>query len=434
MAQKLRSVAVRHRSLVLACFAFAALAPPATAAELTRVASSFEKNDPFGLLLDFAFDYTRDTGKLFREWYEASGATTVSELNYARFESRLAIDARIGLFRDVELHIGVPIVFQQDRYWSFADGTNETNTTLYRNCIDATGAGCVTPGRGDGRLFTVGNPQSASFRSGLGNFVFGLAWAPFNNKKDDTKPTWVLRFDYAAPTSSTLNPSLATSTSMRGTIGDRTHRYTFSTSLSKRIGVADPYFMVHYTLPWVGPMAYSNCQNQSDARMARASNCNDPRWNADQSGLRPTHTGGVVFGTELNLYERPDRFQRVVFDVRAFATYVSEGRIYNELSDLTGKLHTQSDYAHVGGHVALIGQAAEFVQLRALVSAAYNTERFLTTEALGRDLDNSGAIEVSTKPEEINPNFDFRVDRTGRRFRMQEQFILNLLITATFNF
>ena len=52
-----------------------------------------------------------------------------------------------------------------------------------------------------------------------------------------------------------------------------------------------------------------------------------------------------------------------------------------------------------------------------------------------KDLDGTNAVEVSANPPvEINPNYDFRIDRVGRRFRIEQQFIFVPQVTATFNF
>lgn len=415
--------------LTAALFILAAFG--AHAAEVTRVASSFEDNHPFGMFLDITFDRTQDKGKLVREWYQQDTLQDVTELRYSLFDTRMPLDVHIGLFRDVELHVGVPIVFQQDRDWAFAQGTTDQNSTIYQNCIDARGNGCSDPGHGAGHLFEV---PGASFRSGLADFMFGLAWAPYNQKKDDTKPTWVLRLDYQAPTATLLNPTTPTSSSARGNIGDKAHRLTFATAVSKRLSVAEPYFKIDYTLPIASAGSYSNCDDASSAKMGRIENCGIPGWPRGETGLKPAHVGTVAFGSELTVFERPDRFQRVTFDLRAMFGYVSESRSYNELSDLTGKLLSTSDYGQVGGQVGFIGQAADFVALKANVSLLYNTEHSLTNETIGKDLDGNGTIDVTAAPNEINPNYDYRLDRAGRRFRMQEQFVFRLQVTASFNF
>jgi hypothetical protein len=418
----------------LGVLVIALLGSGAFAAEVTRVASSFEEKDPFGLYLNFTFDRLADRGTITREWYQLGELQDVTELRYQKYDTRLGIDVNLGIYKDLELHIGVPIVFQQDREWFFAGGTNETNTTINRNCEpDPSGMNpCSNPGSGTNSLFGV---PGQSFRAGLGDFVFGLAWSPFVQKKDPSKPTWTLRFDYAAPTAATLNPTVATSSSNRGNIGDRIHRYTFSTAVSRRISkYVEPYFQLHYTLPWRGPGAYSNCDDASPDRLSYPQNCGKQGWERAETGIKPLHTGGVLFGAEITAFEREDRHQRVTFDFRFLLNYFSEGRIYNELSDAFGKLLYQSDYGQVGGQFGFIGQAAEFVILKAYTSFSYNTERFLTNENIGKDLNNSGSVEVTSNPEEINPNYDFRADRVGRRFRIEQQYLFRIMVTATFNF
>ena len=419
-------------------FLFAALlGTSAFAAEVTRVASSFEEKDPFGMFLDFSFVHTRDRGTLTREWYQRGDLEDVTELRYQKIENKLGIDVHLGIYKDLELHIGVPIVFSQDRNWFFAGGTNESNTTIGRNCGDAAGLGCTNPGGGQDQLFPLPPFPGGlnSYRAGLGDFTFGLAWNPFNQKKDPSKPTWSLRFDYSAPTSALLNPSAPTTSSSRGNIGDKLHRYKFSTAVSKRISkYVEPYFELHYTLAWRGPGAYTNCDDASAERQGHPENCGKPGWERAETGIRPVHTGGSSFGVEITAFEKEDRHQRVAFDLGAFVNYFSEGRYYNEMSDLFGKLLYTSDYGQAGAHFGFVGQAAEFVILRVSVSFAYNSEHFLTNENIGKDLTGNGTVDVTTNPEEINPNYDFRIDRVGRRFRLEQQFVFVPQVTATFNF
>src|SRR4051812_27908994 len=134
----------------------------AQAAEVTRVASSFDDDHPFGMNLDLGFERTQDKGKITREWYEptAGGLTDVSELRYLLQDTRMNIDVHIGIYKDLEFHFGVPIVSQQDRRWNYSAGTSDANTTIYRNCANAAGVGCEDPavqGRGTNHLFDIGD-------------------------------------------------------------------------------------------------------------------------------------------------------------------------------------------------------------------------------------------------------------------------------------
>lgn len=432
---------MRRIETVLLC---ACLASNAWAADITHIASSFEPNDPFGMRVDLGFERTQQRGKIVREWYQNGDLEDPTELRFTSFDARMNIDVRVGLWQDVEFHFGVPFVFQRDSFWSFAQGTDASNTTIYRNCQGANGQllgaaeGCTTPGAGTGRLFNV-DETARSFRGGLGDLTFGLAWAPFNQKKDDTKPTWVVGIDYSAPTAARLEPAIVTTETNRGDIGDRIHRYKFYTSISKRIGLADPYFKIHYTLPFRGPGFYSNCEHPETGTLGRPENCGSADWGRAETGILPAHVGGVIFGSEFVPFEVPSKHQKFAIDLRVLANYVSESRSHNEMSDLLHKLLYTSDYLQMGGQLGIHAQAAEFISLSLSASLAYNTEHSLTSEQVGKDLNKSTTVEVSTCATpagcpEVNPNFDWRVDRVGRRFRIAETSIFTLQATASFNF
>jgi hypothetical protein len=104
------------------------------------------------------------------------------------------------------------------------------------------------------------------------------------------------------------------------------------------------------------------------------------------------------------------------------------------MSDLFGKLLYSSDYGQLGGQFGFVGQAAEFIKLRAYTSFAYNTERFLTNEDILRASAGTEEVNVTANPGEINPNYDARIDRVGRRFRIEQQYVFRVQVTATFNF
>ena len=419
----------------------ALLAVPVSAAEITRVASSFEDNDPFGMYLDATFDRVMQKGKITREYYQDGSNIDVSELRYQMIDTRLNLDLHLGLYKDLEFHFGLPIIFQQDRTWGFAEGTNASNSTITNNCLNADGS-LNSPAAISGSPHACTNPTPmfdiasgrASYRSGLGNLTFGLAYAVFNQKKDDTKPTWVLAFDYAAPTAAVIDPSIETSPTKRGAVGDKVHHYKFSTSISKRLGWADPYFSLWYSLPWLASGYYSNCDNPSADRMAIPGNCGIKNWDRQSTGTLPQHTGGFIFGSEFVLFEQVSKHQKLALDFRGIATYVSEGRTYNEMSDLFGKQLYSSDYLELSGQAGFTGHAAEFVQLKAYAQLGYQTEHLLTYENVGTDNDGNGVVNVTDNPSEISPNFDYRIDRVGRRFRVQETIIFRIMVQASFSF
>lgn len=421
---------------------FVCLAASAHAAELTRVASSFEPGDPFGLFIDLTYGPTVQRGKIVREWYQAGDNIDVTELRYQMVEHKLAADIHLGLYKDLELHFGIPFIFAQDREWWFAKGTDQGNSTIYNNCLRpdgsltrATNVACGPTNRAP--LFTFDPELGArSYRGGLGDLTFGLAWAVLNQKKDDAAPTWVLSFDYTAPIAEAIDPTAPTTNSERGAIGDKIHRYKFSTAISKRIAFADPYFSLHYTLPWKSSGFYSNCDHADASRSALPGNCGLPGWNREQTGIFPSHVGGFIFGAEFNAFEAASKHQKLAVDIRGSVTYVSEGRYYNPMSDLFGKLLYSGDYVAMSAQLGIIGHAAEFVHLKLYGELTYNTEHTLTSESIGKDLVEplNGTVDITAHPEEISPQFDYRIDRVGRRFRIQEETVFRFTAQVSFNF
>lgn len=430
----------RLRAVLAALLLGAPLAAPA--AEITRIASSFDEEDPFDLALDVAFERTQSRTKLLREQLSFSGGerTEVTELWHKGTDTRLNIDLAIGLYKDLEFTFGLPLILQQNDFYGFVSGTNEGNSTIINNCLNPDGSvipGCSSNPSLARSLFTINPGGTTSKRGGLGNMRFGLAYAFFNQSRDDTKPMWIVGMDYEAPTAQQRDPSLDnTETGERGNVGDRVHKYTFYTSFSRKVGVADPYFRVHYTVPVAGPGIYSNCFNQDNTPLTLGTpgNCFTGPWDRKETGIKAPHVAGFLFGTEFTAFTDKTKGQRFALDLRTIGTYVSEGRYYNELSAALRKLLATQDYFQVGGQVGATASAGEAFTLRASGTFLYNTDHTLTNEEIGKDLNNNGVVDVTERPEELNPNFDFRTDLVSRRFRATESTTFRLELSAAFSF
>jgi hypothetical protein len=426
-----------HR-LSAALLALATVAPcTASAAEITKIASSFEDKAPFGMFIDVGYERTQHRAKIVREFQQSGDVQDVTELRYTDIDSRLNLNLHLGLWKDFEFHYGLPIVFQQNRTWGYAVGTGDFNSTIANNCLAASGElldpACAVSGAGRQSMFPLGSNIN-NYRGGLGNMTFGFAYAFFNQAKDDTKPTWILGVDYTAPTADLNDPTVPTSPDSRGALGDRNHRYKVYSTISKRVGAADPYFQIHYTLAYHGPGWYSNCDHPNSQNMGRPDNCGTDVWSRADTGDRPPHVGGIIFGSEFNAYDQPSMHQKVAIDLRGIATYVSEGRYYNEMSDLFQKLLYTQEYLEVGGMFGFTAHAAEYVHLRASATWLYRTEYTLTDESIGKDANGNGTVDITNSPIEINPNYDWRSDMTSRRFRASETSIFRIDVTGTINF
>jgi hypothetical protein len=409
----------------------------ASAAEVTRIASSFDDDDPFDLFLDVSFARTQARSKIVREQLapDGSGRIDATELWHTAVDSRLNIDLSIGLYRDLQFSFSLPLVLQQNDSYEFVAGTTEQNSTIVNNCVRPDGSvlpGCsATNNTGAVSLFTVPTTHK---RGGLGNMRFGLAYAFFSEEKDPSKPNWIVGLDYEAPTASLRDPSVDNTLGERGNVGDRVHKYTFYTSLSRRMGVAEPYFKAHYMLPVAGPGIYSNCFNPTN--LGRPENCFAPGspWSRKETGIQYPHMAGFLFGSEFTAFNDKTKGQQFALDLRAIGNYVASGRYYNELSAAMRKLLATQDYFQVGGQLGVTASAGSAFRLRASSTFLYNTDHTLTDEVIGQDINNNGSVDVTENPLELNPNFDYRTDLASRRFRATEGKVFRLDVMASFMF
>jgi hypothetical protein len=263
---------------------------------------------------------------------------------------------------------------------------------------------------------------------------FGMSWAAFNQLRDDTKPTWVVGFEYEAPTADKLDPVQPASDTAHGTVGDRIHKYQIWSAFSRRIGVVDPYVKVNYVLPYHGPAWYSNCDEPDASRMGTPANCDAAEWSRDTTGNIPPYTSEIIAGSEFAVFDQPAKHQKFTVDARAHTKYVSPGRYYNELSGLTKKLMYTGDYIQVGGSLAMLAGVADYLTLRARGTLSYESDHVLSNEPLGQDLNNNGVIDYQTNPVEVNPNFDYRMDLVSRQFRATAIWVFSFQVDASFNF
>jgi hypothetical protein len=416
----------------------------ASAADITRIASSFEDDDPFDLFIDVGFERTQTRAKIVREQLNLPGSSDstdrslASELWYKGVDARLNLELAFGLYRDLEFSFTLPLVFQQNERWDRTSEATPENSTITNNCLNADGSvipGCLAdPTNLAVPLFGI--PQE-SFRGGLGNMRFGLAYAFFKQEKDPTKPTWIVGLDYEAPTARQRDAGAdTTDPDERGNIGDRVHKYQIYTAFSRRIGVAEPYFRAHHTIPVRGPGIYSNCdqRNVDPPNLGAPQNCGTGPWTRKELGIKaPTQTG-ILFGMELVPFEKPAKSQKFALDVRGIGNYVGSGRYYNELSAALRKLLTSEDYFQVGGMLGINASAAESFTIRASGTFLYNTDHTLTAEEIGQDLDGNGDVNPALGSAELNPTFDWRYDLVSRRFRAVESTTFRFDLSATFSF
>jgi hypothetical protein len=414
----------------LFAFTLAVLAAPAAAAEISRVASSGEPGDPFDIDITMRWDRFQERGTINRE--AAVPGDPGDELRYVRTRNALVPRVAVGLWQDVEVHFELPYVLADDRAWRFglvyglpSGGTSFRTSTIESNQLQPDGQTCSAPCQ----LFPVGSPTTVYGGGRAGDLKAGLAWGIFNDAKDDTKPFWLVGTDLTFPTAQLYEPgrdrdagwsSPHDEPSKPGPFGEKIWKWDVYTVLSRRMGYIDPYVKAHATAMFKSSSTYSNCDYVDELAAAGEMNSlatSSCVTRAAEAEAKLPWQAGVTFGTEVVPYEDHVEVQRVALDFRLFAEYTAPHRFYNELTDATGKLHQTEGYLEMGGMAGLYLRASRFVSLQATASLATRSAHWLTGE---------------TDPS--NPNFDWRYDAPGRRFRISEVSLFELGFAGVLQF
>lgn len=444
-----------------------ALSRPASAAEVTRVVS-VEPDEPFALSLRVSWERSQERANLTREEVRDGRVVDATALRYVRTRNDLVTRLAVALYTDVELHAALPWVLGDEVTWrygvdesGFTVGTPGNESSIATDGVDAMGQACAGPCP----LFPV--PSQVTRGGQVGDVSAGLAWAVFNGSRDDTQPTWVLGADATVPTARRYDPASGRAADWaspwsaggrRGPTGEKVWRWDFYTALSRRIGLVEPYFRAHVTGLTASGQTYSNCDHVAalaaaatpQATLAAVQNCDAPGWKGE-TGAKLPWLAGLLFGAEFVPFEDTHEAQAITVDLRAFADYTSEQRFYNELTDLSGRLHRTGAYLSMGARAGVNFKASRYVSLSAAASFSTRTGHWLSGEPIGKsrgelpagDLtgrftDASGATvcdpAAGTCNPGLNPNFDARYDAPGKRFRVEDVIDLGLQVQATLNF
>lgn len=437
----------RLRSLA-ALLAALAGAAPAAAAEITRVASSGEPEKPFELSLEVRWERASRRANITREFGENQSQPPTGvvrdapELEYTQVTNRIVSRLSVGLWRDLELRAELPYVLSDDSTWKSAADSAAVSGVL-SNGVDASGLPCTTA---PCPIFPVGVTHRAG--GALGDLRIGLAWAIQNERKDAWAPTWVVSLDVTAPTAPRFDPaagrltaaSWATPPSFtsggKSPVGRKIWVYDLATALSRRMGAAEPYFKAHLAIPQRSSSTYSNCEHaaalaaQDPAQMSSvaAANCALPAWKTEALA-KPPLVFGMVFGSELVPWDDRASGQRFAFDLRGGVDFVGRARWYNELTPATGKLLATDPYLSLTALLAMDLRASRHITLRAQGTFQHDVAHFVTGEPQGNVMN-----EIGVAGGDVNPNFDWRYDLPGRRFRIGDVLAWTVTVSGALTF
>ncbi|MSP91343.1 MAG: hypothetical protein EXR79_06015 [Myxococcales bacterium] len=423
-----------------------AAVPMAHAAEVTDVLDAFdtEIQDPFDFALRLRFDSDERKAAVVREVKclagdqigqqtcpKASAVVFGKEVDYTRRRNTLNIDARFGLYKDLEVHATIPVVIYDGWQHKFATGVSEKNSSVF-----------TTPESES--LFKV--PFDSRTRSGLGDLSFGLKWSPYNYYRDRTQPTWVFGVAMTVPTGT---PMKASNTGP----GYGTSVLNLHTTMSRRaLSILEPFFHIHGDIRW----------GSSDGLFVFQPN------SSTQADKDPGSIVGTAFGLTIVPWENIVRDERVEIEGGFGMDYVFHGRDYTEVWEAlassknpcqaskgcTNTLHWKSDpdsaskrltstdgigdveaYGKFYGWGALHYQPIKYFQVSAKLLATNETPHFISGGKYGVNLDPGKSVSIETSnsdgKNEFSPVFLPSIDTPGQRLRVQDVGNMTLVLAVT---
>jgi hypothetical protein len=457
------------RSVVLAAATVAGSVGVANAGELTDVASSFDDDNPFDLRLRVGYQYSQRTGSIKREG-EGPGQDEVivyKDLLYRQVRHAMSVRAEIGVFQDLAIFAELPFVLQDDREYRFdqSEGSNciypgQQMMGQLPTCVNASNSttindGIVPPNGFDAPNSMAGVP--VGFTSGtdlvfrgisrggggmnaLDTINLGINWGIFSQKRDDTKPNWLLGIEADISFGNVMSFDRNRPDASHG-ISEGVHRLFARTSISHRFKYVEPYVGFWYMYP-----------------IARGDSLFID-YGTTQKFKDPQQEAGTIFGIEAIPWENKEKQYKVALDLRGRIEGKFTGRGYSEAWELfasspalacdpkwnpacdpsknnenpnsgyQGKpftgLTTIDNYASLGGDVALVVQAGKYVHFNMGLSYNRDQSHNITIDDVGRAWDSTKADPCSvpiggrvSRPCEFNPAYRPVINEVGRRYKV----------------
>lgn len=338
----------------------------ARAAELTNIASSFEKEKPFGFKITATYGYTYKSAAIIREslpvlqnpasqmdllahYRIPPGQTltrteTVPDLLFTQRRQTLSLRADIGLVQAVQLGFEVPLYLIDQRQYDLDPnaGWNRCNAGAWGCAAGASstyldGIYPIEPADQTSSLIFRPPLRGGGGLDILDTLNISLTASPLYQKRDPTKPTWTLGFEAQISVGTIMGydntrlrlpqDSELVKQSMRNNadpqrgfngVSEGLHRFIFRTALSHRFRYLDPYFGLYYMLPLPRTGADSPWQD----------------YGFQQKRSQPQHRAGVQFGFEYTPLENKEKGHRLTFDLRGGLNFQFLGRGFSEAWEL----------------------------------------------------------------------------------------------------
>jgi len=438
----------------------------------TNVIDAMDGDDPFDINVSLTFNREWSTGEIQREINDPAVATGRNSANnipvgqHEHLRNTLTAGLQIGVFHDLSIYGLLPIVLSDTRNLKQPD--SDTDRDLSRRVRQETQPptwGAPVDASGQLAIFDV--PFDSQARSGIPHVNVGIAWGIFNQFRDGALPTWVVMLEGQFAIGDPMRPCQRDpvtgddvpyenfATGERGKcnggndqgISDGVHWLSVETRSSYRLRYVEPYAGLQFQVGFP----------------AQASDQFKPGGDLDGfTNSAPPLQGMLTAGLAVIPWEARARHQRLTVDLRLLGRYISEGHYFSPLFDALGT--SQSAYlqspnyetedtsgrsvmfqgltdiephGRLSTRISIEMQAAEFVRFVIGAQMGWETPYSITySDACNPNFnaDPGDPREGNCRGGIINPHHRANIDLPGRRFRIDDQFQLDLFASAVAQF
>ncbi|MCA9692676.1 MAG: hypothetical protein R3A51_23360 [Nannocystaceae bacterium] len=453
---------------------FFGFGPAAQAAEVTRVASSFDEDDKFDLHFGVGYDFEFKKAAILREWSNGATNRLARDLLYQQMRHTVTPTLEIGLYRDLAVYVGIPIIASDTRNYAFdqeaspcvygdevtppeeATCVNHGNSTSIRDGIIPRNGFDATNTDDPYNQFGGDDTQKifqAPTRFGVDQLWVGVKYGILNQDRLSHMPTWLIALEgrFAVGRPMTFSRDITQEDpSGNHTVGRGMHELGVWTALSRRYRFLNPFFMASW-------------------RQAISAGGNSLFINhgGTQNKVNPQSEISVIFGSEIVPFERKAKEQKFAIELSGRARLLYGGRGYSEAWELfadspalvgnytpgqSGACNRASvvsyaaanpedanyiegagagpgcqpfngvtdiqDYAIFGLRAGLNAHLNKYARLSVGVDISTNTRHFITNASRGADENDNDLVDPNST--EVNPVRRDVIDNVGRRYLVDD--------------
>jgi hypothetical protein len=348
------------------------------------------------------YEYEQDSSTIWRESVHDTNADPNSplplhrDLAFHQYKHTLTPRLDVGLVRDSWFSVALPVTITQTRELRLDQGVDRTgSSTVVDGLLPSTGFDArdpSTPTTGD---LMFRGPD----RHGIDQIHVGIGFAPMNQHRDDTKPTWkmgaelrlaigqVMKFDPAAPTSNSG-------------VSAGVHELRLWTSFDRKLDWIEPWFEIFWQTP-IASTTESLFQN--------------PGFGARNTSK--SQIAGIQFGFEAYAIDNVADRNRISLDLGTKVVAHFEGRDYSEMWEVFAGnpalaldadptmmgvqplaypgISNIENYLETQAKIAIRAELGPHVRLSAGTDIIWKTDHSITFADAGVDLPTCSAGQTS---------------------------------------